>query len=141
MADDRARKLADNGSTPLQLSHFSADTLDKWAIRFRSRKSRAGVEWPPPHFASMRRRALSRLSGQGEGTGAIPVQFSAVSHSLYSPRRLGCPWRRSGRSSPSCRATMFRNARIGPSCRELGPSALTSESPNWNAFGLDLRNA
>ena len=65
MADDRARKLADNGSTPLQLSHFSADTLDKWAIRFRSRKSRAEAEWLRRRFASMRRKALLGLSGQG----------------------------------------------------------------------------
>ena len=91
MADDRARKLADNGSTPLQLSHFSADTLDKWAIRFRSRKSRAGVGWRPPRFAFMKRGALLALRGQGEGIGAIPVQFSAVLHSLCSPRRSGCP--------------------------------------------------
>ena len=114
---------------------------DKWAICFRFQKSRAGAGWPPPRFASMKRKALSGLSGQGEGIGAIPVQFSAVSHLSCLPRRLGCPWRRLGRSCPSCRATMFRNALIGPSCRQTGPSALTSELPNLNALGLDLRNA
>jgi hypothetical protein len=35
---------------------------------------------------------------------------------------------------------MFRNALIGQSCRETGPSALTSESPNLNVLRLDLRN-
>ena len=86
-------------------------------------------------------KGLIKSGGQGEGIVAIPVQFSAVSHSSCLPRRSGCPWRRLGRSCPSCRATMFQNALIGPSRRETGPSALTSESPNLNALGLDLRNA
>ena len=45
------------------------------------------------------------------------------------------------RSSPSCRATAFQSALIGPSFLGIGAAALMSALPNLNALSWDSPNA